>query len=276
MSSQQKHDPLRIIVFGAHPDDCEIFAGGTAAKYVARGDEVLFVSITNGDAGHQSDGGKTLALRRAAEAQRAASVLGVQYRVLDFHDGQLQPTLEARYQVIRLLRQWSADVVLCHRPNDYHPDHRAVGILVQDAAYMVVVPNVCPDVPALRKNPYFFYVWDSYRKPYPFQVDAAVNIDDVMKKKLDMMHCHESQFYEWLPFVENVLGQIPASESERRKWLEGSWGEWLRSMTDCARGRLAERYGDEKAAAIRWAEPFELCEYGSRPAAQDWERLFPF
>ncbi|MEW6237471.1 MAG: PIG-L family deacetylase [Candidatus Omnitrophota bacterium] len=276
MNDQENRAPLRIIAFGAHPDDCEIFAGGTAAKYAARGDEVLFVSLTNGDAGHQNDGGETLARRRAAEAQRAASVLGIQYRVLDFHDGQLQPTLEARYQVIRLIRQWRADIVFCHRPNDYHPDHRAVGILIQDSAYMVVVPNVCPDVPALRKNPFFFYVWDAYRKPYPFQVDAAVDVDGVMAKKLDMMHCHESQFYEWLPYVENSLDSVPASDSERRKWLEESWGEWLCAMTDCARGWLAERYGNAKAAAIRWAEPFELCEYGSRPSEQDWERLFPF
>ena len=147
---------LRVIAFGAHPDDCDIRAGGTAAQFAALGHAVKFVSVTNGDAGHQTEGGGALAMRRRAEAMESARRLGVTYEVLDNHDGELLPTVEVRGQIIRRIREWRADIVLAPRPNDYHPDHRYTGVLVQDAAYMVVVPNICPDTPALRKNPAFF------------------------------------------------------------------------------------------------------------------------
>ena len=137
--------PLRIIVFGAHPDDCDLDAGGTAALWAAKGHAVKFVALTNGDAGHQSEGGGALAKRRRAEAQEAGRRLGIaEYEVLDNHDGELEPTLAVRQQVIRRIRQWNADVVIAPRPNDYHPDHRYTGVVVQDSAYMVVVPNVTP------------------------------------------------------------------------------------------------------------------------------------
>ena len=131
--------PLRVIVFGAHPDDCDIDAGGTAALWAAKGHLVKFVALTNGDAGHQSQGGGMLAKRRRLEAQEAGRRLGIaEYEVLDNHDGELEPSLAVRQQVIRRIRQWKADVVIAPRPNDYHPDHRYTGVLVQDSAYMVV------------------------------------------------------------------------------------------------------------------------------------------
>ena len=88
--------PLRIIAFGAHPDDCDLGAGGLAAKYAAHGDKVKFVSLTNGDAGHQSMHGEELAKRRRAEAQEAGRRIGIEYEVLDNHDGKLLPTLDVR------------------------------------------------------------------------------------------------------------------------------------------------------------------------------------
>ena len=200
---------LNIIAFGAHPDDCDQRAGGTAAKFAALGHRVRFVSVTNGDAGHQTEGGGALAARRRAEAQEAGRRIGVEYVVLDNHDGELLPTLEVREQIIRQIRLWKADLVLAPRPNDYHPDHRYTGILVQDAAYMVVVPNIAPDTPALRKNPVFLYFEDGFQKPQPFRPDIAVSIDDVIDKKVDMMDAHVSQFYEWLPWVGGTLEKVP-------------------------------------------------------------------
>jgi len=159
---------LRIIAFGAHPDDCDIRFGGTAAKLARAGYAVKFVSVTNGDAGHHEMGGGVLGKRRRAEAQESARRLGIAaYDVLDNHDGELMPTLEVRRQIIREIREWKADVVLGPRPNDYHPDHRYTGVLMQDAAYMVVVPNIVSDVPALRKNPVFLYYEDRFQKRPP-------------------------------------------------------------------------------------------------------------
>src|SRR5437868_5670867 len=163
--SAQNASDVRVIAFGAYPDDCDLGAGGLAAKYAALGYKVKFVSLTNGDAGHQSMGGGPLAKRRRAEAQEAARRIGIEYDVLDNHDGELLPDLAVRRQVIAEIRQWQADIVLAPRPNDYHPDHRYTGVLVQDAAYMVTVPDLVTDVPALRKNPVFLYFWDQFTQP---------------------------------------------------------------------------------------------------------------
>src|ERR1700704_2176760 len=191
-----QNEPVRVIAFGAHPDDCDLGAGGLAAKYARLGFKVKFVSLTNGDAGHQTQGGEELAKRRRAEAQEAGRRIGIEYEVLDNHDGKLLPTLDVREQVIREIRQWKADVVIGPRPNDYHPDHRYTGVLVQDAAYMVTVPFFCPDVPALKKNPAFFYFPDHFQKPNPFKPDVIVSVDEAMEKKLDALAVMESQFYE--------------------------------------------------------------------------------
>jgi LmbE family N-acetylglucosaminyl deacetylase len=255
---------LRVIAIGAHPDDCDSRFGGTAAKYAALGHAVKCVSVTNGDAGHQSEGGGALARRRRAEAQEAGRRIGVTYDVLDNHDGELVPSLDVRHQIIRLIRGWNADVVFAPRPNDYHPDHRYTGILVQDAAYMVVVPNVCPDTPALRKNPVFFYFEDHFQKPAPFRPDVAVSIDDTFEKKIDMLDAHVSQMYEWLPWVAGKLDSVPKDPVARRKWLGETRG---RGINAGVRQALQKWYGAERAKNIRHAEAFELCASGSRPRA---------
>src|SRR6185295_2515017 len=187
---------LRIICFGAHPDDCEIQASGTAAMWAARGHHVLFVSVSNGDIGHWREAGGPLAQRRRTEVVKAHKILGIQGVILDIHDGEVLPTVENRRSLTRLIREWKADIVMGHRPNDYHPDHRYTGVLVQDAAYMVTVPFFCPDVPAMKNNPNFFYYPDNFRKPNPFDPDVVVGVDSVMPKKLEALGVMESQFYE--------------------------------------------------------------------------------
>src|SRR5882762_4447723 len=213
----QNATPLRIIVIGAHPDDCDLDAGGTAALFASMGHAVKFVSVTNGDAGHQLQGGGILAKRRFAEAQEAGKRLGVVYDVLDNHDGELVPSLQVRLQVIRKIREWSADVVIAPRPNDYHPDHRYTGVLVQDAAYMVAVPNVAADTPPLKKNPVFLYFQDRFQKPNPFNPDITIDITNVFDQKIHALDAHQSQFYEWLPWIGGYADQVPVNTSEREK-----------------------------------------------------------
>ncbi|MCC7174803.1 MAG: PIG-L family deacetylase [Bryobacterales bacterium] len=264
---------LRIIVFGAHPDDCEIRFGGTAAQFAAMGHAVKFVSVTSGDAGHQSQGGGALAKRRRAEAQESGRRLGIaEYEVLDNHDGELLPVLEVRNQIIRRIRAWNADMVLAPRPNDYHPDHRYTGMLVQDAAYMVVVPNICPDTPPLSRNPVFLYFQDGFQRPNPFRPDIAVAIDDSFDKKVSALDAHVSQVYEWLPWVDGKLEQVPKDAAARRAWLAKEYGN---PVTAEVRAALEKWYGADKARAVRQAEAFELCEYGRRPSEQEIRQLFP-
>jgi len=210
---------VNVIVFGAHPDDCDLDAGGTAALFAKMGHKVKFVSLTNGDAGHQDMGGGELARIRLAEAKEAGKRFGVEYTVLDNHDGELMPTLENRLKVIREIRRWNADIVIAPRPNDYHPDHRYTGILVQDAAYMVIVPNVAPEVPPLQKNPVFMYSEDGFQKPNPFEPDIAINIDPVFDQKVYATAAHESQFFEWLPWTSGMLDQVPKDEKARLEFL---------------------------------------------------------
>lgn len=268
--SQEK--PLRILMIGAHPDDCDIKGGGTAALFAKMGHEVKFLSITNGDAGHMEMGGGMLAKRRYAETQEVAKRLGIQYNVLDNHDGELLPTLEIRLDVIRKIREWGADVVISHRPNDYHPDHRYTGVLVQDAAFMVGVPNIAADTPPLRKNPVFLYYQDNFQKPNPFSPDIVIDITSVIDQKIYALDAHTSQFYEWLPWIGNETDVIPEGKEQRIVWLKSKRASGPNPAVQKA---LEEWYGKEKAAQVKFAEAFEICEYGSRPSREDILRLFP-
>lgn len=270
---------LRIIVFGAHPDDAEFKAGGTAAKWARLGHHVKLVSVTNGDIGHWQLAGGPLAQRRTAEAQAADRKLGAASQVLDIHDGELLPTLENRQTITRLIRQWRADVVIAHRPWDYHPDHRYVGVLVQDAAFMVTVPYFCPDTPPLAANPVFLYSSDAFQKPYPFRADVAVAVDDVFDQKLDALHELASQVYEGgAGGSHEYVRQVPPASDEagRRAWLRARWEDRQGREADRFRDTLVQLYGEQRGKAVRFAEAFELCEYGRRPSAAELRKLFPF
>jgi LmbE family N-acetylglucosaminyl deacetylase len=270
----------RIICFGAHPDDCDIKAGGTAVKWAAAGCAVKFVSVTNGQAGHQKQGGGLLAARRKAEAAESGRRAGIEYEVLDFPDGELLPSLEGRRAVIRRIREWRADLVLAPRSNDYHPDHRYTAILVQDAAYLVTVPHLVSEAPALRRNPVFAYLADPFGKPAPFRPDVVVPIDDVLGRKIDMLDAHESQFYEWMPWHAGQLDQVPKQKEARRPWLATQWSRYaaafgLNAASKEWRASLSKR-ATGKVAAARQAEAFEIAEYGRQPDEPEIRRLFPF
>ena len=266
-------EPLRIIAIGAHPDDCDIKFSGTAALFARLGHKVKFLSVTNGDAGHQDMGGGMLAKRRKAETQESMRRVGIaEYEVLDNHDGELLPTVEIRKQIIRAIRLWNADIVIAPRPNDYHPDHRYTGVLVQDAAYMVVVPNVTPDVPPLKKNPVFLYYSDRFKKPSPFRPDVVVSIDEVLDIKMRALDAHTSQFYEWLPWVDGELDKVPKDPAARLAWLRGARKQ---ELTAEVKASLVKWYGPAKAAKVDYVESFEICEYGKQPRDEDIRKLFP-
>jgi LmbE family N-acetylglucosaminyl deacetylase len=270
---------LRIIVFGAHPDDAEYKAGGCGAMWAKQGHHVMLCSVTNGDIGHWQMAGGPLADRRTAEVAACSKILGTTSKVLDIHDGELEPNLENRKKIIRLIREWKADIVIAHRPWDYHPDHRYVGVLVQDAAYMVTVPFICPDTPILTKNPVFMYSSDGFKKPYPFDADVAVSIDDVFDQKLEAIHELASQHYEGGAngSEAHVRSVPPASDVAGRKdWLREQWDRRAGNEANRFRAALIERYGEDKGKAVKYAEAFEICEYGRQPSQEELKKLFPF
>jgi len=271
---------LRIICFGAHPDDAEIRAGGAAILWGHRGDHVEFVSVTNGDIGHWFQAGAVLANRRYQEAQEAAKILGTTTLVWDIHDGELEPNLENRRKFVREIRRWNADVVIGHRPNDYHPDHRYTGVLMQDSAFMVGVPFFCPDVPALQKTPVFLYSSDSFQKPNPFTADIVVAIDDAIDKKVEALVLMESQFVEdgALGF-RNPKAVAAMTDPQVREQLKKEVAERFRNraaaIANQYRAKLIELYGEEVGRQVKYAEAFEICEYGRRPSLEEIRKIFP-
>ncbi|KAA5543269.1 PIG-L family deacetylase [Roseiconus nitratireducens] len=279
-SSESSEAPkLRIICFGAHPDDAEYKSGGTAAMWAQQGHHVKLVSVTNGDIGHWSQAGGPLARRRTAESAEVARRLGVTSEVLDIHDGELIPTLENRRKITRLIRQWDADIVIAHRPWDYHPDHRYTGVLVQDAAYMVTVPYFCPNTPPLKKNPVFLYSSDRFQKPYPFEADIAVGIDDVFEKKVNALTALVSQTFEGgaLGSADEMAEAPPESKPQLRyEWLRQRWDRRQSGEAKNYRAALIRWYGEDRADDIKYAEAFEICEYGRQPSDEEIRQLFPF
>jgi LmbE family N-acetylglucosaminyl deacetylase len=266
----------RILVIGAHPDDADIKAGGTSARWCALGHTVQLVSLTNGQAGHQTMYGPQLAQRRRVEAQAAAAVIGATYLVMDQPDGELDDCRENRGAVIRLIRTFRPDLIITHRSTDYHPDHRFTGLLVQDASYLVTVPAICPDAPHLERSPVILYFSDAFKKPCRFEPHVIVDIDDQFERLVDMLHRHVSQFYEWLPFNAGYLDQVPTGEAERRRWLGERIGRRLRPLADRYREQVVAMYGPERGGKMRYVEAFEVSEYGSPLDDSARGRLFPF
>ena len=272
-------DQVALLVIGAHPDDAEFTAGGFSAMTSARGGRVLHVAVTNGDKGHQTLGGATLARKRRDEARAAAAVVGAEAIVLDNHDGELMPTLENRYEIIRIIRDFKPDLVLCPRTYDYHPDHRYTAQLVQDALYMVRVQNVCPHHDRLESDPVVMYVHDSFQKPYPLQPDVVLDIDSVYDKKIEALGKHACQMYEWMPFVawDIDVKDVPTDPSERLVWLRRQLGAYRFDVTaDQYRSELVAKYGDKRGSQIAHAEVFEVCELGAPLTPEACQRFFPF
>ena len=266
---------MRYMFIGAHPDDADLMIGGTALKAIKNGHHVKFVSASNGDRGHQFMPSTELAARRYKEAQKSASLAGLdEYEILDIHDCALEVTLENRERFIRVIRRFAPDVIVTHRPCDYHADHRAVAQLVQDCAYLLMVPLYCPDVPIPDVNPVFAYAYDRFTKPAPVQADAVVEIDSVMEEKFHMLDCHVSQFYEWLPVTRGMkdFSADGWTWEQKRAHLDEHWGIRFKTIAEYAQDKLQARYGHP----VKYAELFEYSPYGRNVTLEEFQDLFPF
>ena len=266
----------RILLIGAHPDDADIKAGGTAAKWAALGFVVQLVSLTDGRAGHHSMSGEPLSRRRRAEAKAAAATIGASYEVLDHPDGELDDRLEYRHNLIRFIRSFQPDLIITHRSTDYHPDHRFTSLLVQDASYLVTVPAVCPEVPHLKASPVILYFSDAFRRPCPFEPHIVVDIEDEFDRLVSMLHCHESQFYEWLPFNAGHPEEVPEKDDLRREWLASRFRRRIEPLADRYRELVIRTYGRDQGEKVRCIEAFEVSEFGAPLDSNARARLFPF
>jgi LmbE family N-acetylglucosaminyl deacetylase len=269
---------LNVMVIGAHPDDCDFKCGGTALKFLAAGHKVMFLSITNGCMGHQADYGTAMAARRYAETQAVARLTGIEYRVMDIPDGALTPDLRSRARLLREIRGYKPDIIITHRPNDYHPDHRNTGVLVMDSSYMVIVPGAAPGTPPLRNQPFIFYMSDNFTFPGPFVPQAAIDIDGVMEQKTAMLNCHVSQDYEWLPWADGYADTVPPAEDEKGRfaWLAAGLKAQDAPEAERCRELLKKWYGAEQGARTKYCESFQLCEYGRQGDEKTLRELFAF
>lgn len=279
---------MKILMIGAHQDDNEFRCGGLAHKYVQMGYEVRFLSLCNGCGGHHILSPEETVKTRAAESATVATLLGLQYDVWDIDDCSLVADLPTRRRLIRYIREFSPDMIITHRPNDYHADHRAAGQLVQDASYLLIVPHECSDVPAMRKTPVIMYNEDSFKNP-DFKCDIVIDVDSEIDVKLKIADINVSQVYEWLPYTKGET--VPEGKEERFEWLKGmditskttdeevlnaTRGYSVRFAKTAARFRneLIMRYGEEKGSKVRYAEAFELCEYGGKLTDELYQKLF--
>jgi LmbE family N-acetylglucosaminyl deacetylase len=267
---------LRVMAIGAHPDDCEYHFGGTAALYKEKGHIVKFVSVTSGNAGHQSMGREELKRVRAGEASRVSETTGIEYEILGVDDGALVPDLASRELVISAIRRFRPDIVFAHRPYDYHADHRAVGLLMQDASFLLGVPLVCPSVPCLRHVPVIMSFSDNFTKPVACAPHVAVDTDAALDRKAAMLDCHRSQFYDWLPWVERETDEVPQDEEGRLRWLTGKVSQRDASAARRVRDLLIGRYGAARGRAVQHAEAFETSEYGAPLPDEKMDEYFPF
>jgi len=268
-------DTLRLLILGAHPDDAEYHAGGLAAAYRDRGYEVRIVSLTNGQAGHYARPPHLLAELRRQEAAASGRVIGADYVTWDIPDGELVADLATRHRVIREIRTFRPDLVLTHRPYDYHPDHRATGQLVQDATYLVTVPNVLRDVPALRRDPVVAYMPDLFTKPCPLVPDVVLDVTDRAQTIVAMLACHSTQVFEWLPFEEGILAEVPESDAERLAWLHEWYRRHVQPRAERFRQELIAAYGEAKGRQIEFCEVYELSEYAAGADLGRRQQLFP-
>jgi len=272
---QPQSQPLRVIAFGAHPDDAELKAAGVAALWAAQGQKVKFVAMTNGDVGHFEMAGGPLAKRRKAEVAECARILGIENEVLDIHDGELVPSLENRQKMARLIRSWQADIVMGHRPYDYHPDHRYTGVLMNDTAVVVVAPFFVPDTPATRLNPVYMYYSDGFEDPTPFKPTLVVGIDETADKKWRCVSAMPSQFGDRDSWQGRTIPNVPQGDAERAAFLLDIVKKRNSAVADQYRDRLVALYGSARGQAIKYAEAFQLGQYGRQASADELKKMFP-
>jgi LmbE family N-acetylglucosaminyl deacetylase len=226
--------PKTIAVIMAHPDDAEFICGGTVARWASEGHEVVYVLLTSGDKGSDDPEmtPERLVATREAEQREAARILGVKdVHFLKYQDAYLEPNLELRKALTRVVRSLKPDVVICQDPTvrwadkSYinHPDHRAAGEATLAAIF-----------PAARDRLTFPELLEEGLAPHKVEEiylagahepDVAIDITAQMERKLDALRAHASQVgdFEFAPMIREW-----AKETAERFPDSGEYAESFR------------------------------------------------
>lgn len=211
-----------ILAIGAHPDDAELFAGGTLLRAAAAGHRVAILSLTRGESGTAGSAGQ-----RAQEAAVAAKILGVAHsEQLDLGDGRLMNDETRRDAVVAAIRRLRPRVVLSHGPVDRHPDHRATHELVRDALFLANVAGYAPEGQAASERwKTEACVWwaGNTMDPQP-RADWVVDISEFFERKMQALKAYSTQFNHPAGKAQTYIGTAEFWEQlERRSKM---WGHF--------------------------------------------------
>ena len=255
--------PFHVLYLGAHPDDFDYSLSAQAVKLVRAGAKVTAVAFCNGNKGHVDMAPEDLAARRLKEAQAAAKVYGLErYVVNECPDCELDASRAWRERMGRLVRDLAPDMVLTHRPVDYHADHRAVGQVSQDLAYFLGVPHWCADTPVPEKLPFFLYTVDAFTLPRRLRPDLVIDCGDALEIAAKGISCHVSQLFEWTPPQDGIDPKTLSTPEIRWNYIR----TYVRNYYLDFAGRypdLVERLFGRRDEPVTVAE---LSEYSREPA----------
>ena len=226
-----------FMAVAAHPDDAELFAGGTFLKLRAAGRTGVLVDVTDGAAGTRGS-----AAIRAREAAAAAKALGVARVCLGEPDGRVRATLEAQWKLIEAIRRFRPKVIFTHHPAEEHPDHGATATLVKEAVFRAGLKKLDVAGEPFRPGRIFYAVHSALSVTPSFCVDVSAHWD----AKLRVIRCYESQFHN--PAAGRYAGKTdlatPAfldamevrarffGQRIRRRHAEAFWCEELAEVAD--------------------------------------------
>jgi len=247
----QQH--LRVMMIFAHPDEGEVYTGGTTALYTQMGHTVKFMSLTNGDAGHWEEKPEVLAKRRYQEAMNSKKILNLEdYEVLDYHDQGLKNTKEAQAKVIKSIEAFKPDVVFTYYPaQGGHTDNMTAGYIVRDAVKDL----------KMAKLPVFFYVRDYHTCTFSYIPAFAFSIDKVWEKKLEACGAHRTQVAEAIPHDMGILEEVKKNPELQKSLINDNTYAFSKVFPTYLYA-LEKWYGTEAASKIKYAEAFETAEFG--------------
>ncbi len=221
---------LDILVFAAHPDDAELGCSGTILKHVKLGKKVGIVDLTRGELGTRGT-----ADLRDEEAAESAGILGLAVREnLGMRDAYFLNDEEHRLQIIKKIREYQPEIILCNARFDRHPDHGRSGDLVNDAVFLSALPKIVTDVEGVNQKAWKPKILLQFIQDYYIKPDIVIDVTNFWDQKVRSIQAFKSQFYnpeydkeEQQTYISSpdFLKVVEARAREYGKYIDAVYGE---------------------------------------------------